>query len=209
MVKISIALAASLLALLGGCANERLSADVVRFHSRFAVQQGQSIVVNPVDPALNGSLEFASYAAVLGARLQALGYKVSVPGPNGPTDLVADLAYGQAIRDTAIEGGRSPVSVGVGVGGGSGSFGLGGSLNFPIGSRQNQNRGMRDTQVSVRIKQSGDYKVVWEGRANATSLNVDANSLPSLMPAMIDAVLSNFPGESGKTSHYTPPAPKK
>jgi hypothetical protein len=192
--------------LLGGCAAEQLRANVVRFHSGFAVQSGQSISVRPVDAALANSLEFSTYAAVLTDRLAQLGYK---PAASGPTDLVAELAFGQITRDTSIEGGRSPVTVGVGVGGGSGNFGLGGSLNFPIGSKSNQNRGMRDTQVSVRIKRSGEDKPVWEGRATSESLNVETNNLPKLMPAMIDAVLSNFPGESGKTSRYAPPKTKK
>jgi hypothetical protein len=192
--------------LLGGCATEQLRADVVRFHSGFAVQSGQSIAVRPVDAALANSLEFSSYAAVLAGRLTQLGYK---PAASGPTDLVAELAFGQVTRDTSIESGRSPVTVGVGVGGGSGSFGLGGSLNFPIGGKSNQNRGMRDTQVSVRIKRSGEDKPLWEGRATSESLNVETNSLSILMPAMIDAVLTNFPGESGKTIRYTPPKTKK
>jgi Domain of unknown function (DUF4136) len=202
------ALLASLfsLNLLGGCASEQLRADVVRFHSSFAVQQGQTVAVRPIDTALANSLEFSNYATVLADRLVRLGYKSAT---TGTTDLVADLAYGQVTRDTSIEAGRSPVSVGVGVGGGSGSFGLGGSLNFPIGSRQNQNRGVRDTQVSVRIKRSGDDKVIWEGRSTSESLNVETNSLTALMPTMIDAVLSNFPGESGKTVRYTPPKLKK
>jgi hypothetical protein len=193
--------------LLGGCASEQLRADVVRFHSGFAVQSGQSIAVRPVDAALTNSLEFSSYAAVLTDRLARLGYK---PVASGPTDLVAELAYGQVTRDTSIEGaGRSPVTVGVGVGGGSGSFGLGGGLSFPIGRKSDQNRGMRDTQVSVRIKRSGEDKLLWEGRATSESLNVEANSLTALMPSMIEAILSNFPGESGKTIRYTPPKPKK
>jgi hypothetical protein len=205
----AIALLGGLLALnlLGGCATEQLRADVVRFHSGFAVQSGQSIAVRPVDAALANSLEFSTYAALVADRLARLGYK---PVASGAADLVAELAYGQVTRDTSIEGaGRSPVTVGVGVGGGSGSFGLGGSLNFPIGGKSNQNRGIRDTQVSVRIKRSTEDKVVWEGRATSESLNVEANSLTSMMPSMIEAVLSNFPGESGKTIRYTPPKAKK
>jgi hypothetical protein len=193
---------AACLAALGGCASERMTADVVRFHSGFAVQQGQSISIAPVDPGLANSLEFSTYAALLAERLARRGYK---PATTGPADLVAELAFGQVTRDTSIEAGRSPVTVGVGVGGGSGSFGLGGGINFPIGKSSSQNRGMRDTQVSVRIKRSGENKPVWEGRATSESLNVESNSLTNLMPAMIDAVLSNFPGESGKTSRYTPP----
>jgi Domain of unknown function (DUF4136) len=194
------------LALLGGCASERMKADVVRFHSGFAVQQGQSMAIAPVDSALAGGLEFSTYASLLAERLARLGYK-SVA--NGPADLVVELAYGQVTRDTSIEGGRSPVTVGVGVGGGSGSFGLGGGINFPIGKGSNQNRGMRDTQVRVRIKRSGEDKPLWEGRATSESLNVESNSLTGLMPAMLDAVLSNFPGESGKTIRYTPPKAAK
>ncbi len=195
-----------LLTLLTGCASEAMRADVVRFHSGFTVQNGQSLSVRPVDSALKDSLEFSTYASVLAQRLGRLGYK---PVTSGASDLVAELAYGQVTRDTSIEGGRSPVTVGVGVGGGSGSFGLGGSLNFPIGRGTDKNRGMRDTQVSVRIKRSGEDKVLWEGRATSESLNVEANSLTSLMPAMIDAVLSNFPGVSGKTLRYTPPKASK
>jgi hypothetical protein len=189
---------------LAGCATERFGADVVRFHNGFAVQQGQSIAVQPVDAALANSLEFGSYASLLGARLSQLGFK---PVQSGPADLVAELAYGQQLRDTSIEGRRSPVSVGVGVGGGSGTFGLGGSVNFPIGQSR-ENRGMRDTMVSVRLKRSGADKILWEGRATAESLNVETNTLTQLMPAMLDAVISNFPGDSGKTTRYTPPKSK-
>jgi hypothetical protein len=199
-------LAASLSAfvLLDGCATERFGADVVRFHSGFAVQQGQSIVVRPVDAALANSLEFDSYAGLLAQRLNALGYR---PMAGGASDLVAELAYGQQVRDTSIEGRRSPVSVGVGVGGGSGTFGLGGSVNFPIGGAR-ENRGMRDTVVSVRIKRSGEDRLLWEGRATAESLNVEANTLTGVMPAMLDALFSKFPGETGKTVRYTPPKAK-
>ncbi len=203
----SILIRSSLLVLLAlsGCATERLRPDVVRFHNGFAVQQGQSISIQPVDPALKGSLEFATYANLLSDRLIRLGFKPVT----GPADLVAEMAYGQATRDTLADGGRSPVNVGVGVGGGSGNFGLGGSINFPIGRSQSQNRGMRDTQLSLRIKRVGEERPLWEGRATAEGLNVEANNLTNVMPVMIDAVLNNFPGENGKTSRYTPPSAKK
>ncbi len=202
MIKLSIHLAAAAALLsLAGCATDRFGADVVRFHSGFAAQQGQSIVVQPVDAGLANSLEFGTYASQLAARLSSLGYK---PVQSGPADMVAELAYGQQVRDTSIEGRRSPVSVGVGVGGGSGTFGLGGSVNFPIGQSR-ENRGMRDTMVSVRLKRSGEDKILWEGRATSESLNVDASALPNLMPSMLEALMSNFPGDSGKTVRYTPP----
>jgi hypothetical protein len=205
MMKFSFSLAAAAVLLsLAGCASERFGADVVRFHSGFAVQQGQSIAIQPVDAALANSLEFASYASQLGQRLASLGYK---PVASGPADLVAELGYGQQVSDTSIEGRRSPVSVGVGVGGGSGTFGLGGSVNFPIG-RSTQNRGMRDTMVRVQLKRSGEDKILWEGRATSEALNVETSSLSNVMPAMLEALLSNFPGDSGKTVRYTPPKAK-
>ncbi len=194
------------LTLLAGCATEAMRADVVRFHNGFTVQTGQSISVRPVDPALKDSLEFASYANVLAEKLKQLGY---TPAAGGASDLVAELAYGQVTRDTSIEAGRAPVTVGVGVGGGSGSFGLGGSLNFPIGRSADKNRGMRDTQVSVRLRRSDKTKILWEGRATSESLNVESNSLSYVMPTMIDAVMSGFPGDSGKTLRYVPPRASK
>ena len=189
---------------LSACATNRFSADVVRFHSGFQTPAGSTVAIRPVDPGLAGSLEFAGYANQLGERLGRLGFK---PAPGGPSDFVAELAYSQQTRDSSVDsGGRSPVNIGIGVGGGSGNFGLGGSVNFPLGNRQQQARGVRDTLVTLRLKR-GDA-TVWEGRATAESASLESNSLPLLMPDLIDALLSNFPGESGKTVRYSPPAKK-
>ncbi|MEX1148016.1 MAG: hypothetical protein WEB93_06535, partial [Sphingomonadales bacterium] len=125
----AIVLAVVAALLLSGCASQ-FSADVTRFHDLPAIS-GQTVQVVGKDPALEGGLEFASYADLVGTELESLGYRPPVAGQT--PDLIAAISY-------SVESGRQPLrregggtSVGVGVGGGSRSgVGVGISTGFNL-----------------------------------------------------------------------------
>ncbi len=170
----------------------RGSATVVRFHSE-AIAPGSRIALKSADPALAQSLEFASYANQMGAAFERLGFLPS--SSEAPAALTAEIAYSQ--RAVQLPPRRSPFSIGIGVGGGSGNVGVGGSANIPIGDAKT---GLvaQETTLSVQIKRA-DGQNIWEGRAATEALTGPDGTLSVVMPKLIDVLLRDFPGVSGKT----------
>ena len=163
--------------------------EVTRFHA-ISPPQGESIEVRSANPSLQNSLEFSRYADLLGNSLSRAGYQP----PQGQSSLyIAELGYEeQAITEIYDDSPQS--SVGVGVGGGSRSgtnVGVGLSLGF--GSSENSAKKLHI--VTLDIYRRHDAIRVYEGRVTHES----KAALPEAMPSMIEALFTNFPGESGKT----------
>lgn len=192
-------LAAALLASsLGACASNRFEADVVRFH-RNEVAEAATVSLRPADPNLAETLEFQQYADILGQRLARHGFH---PASGGTPDLIGEVSYTTTAR-AALRDNRSPVSVGVGVGGVGSNVGVSVGTAFGLGGNKS-NGGTRIHTLSLRLMKPGG-PTIWEGRAEA---EVGANSrgdLPAVFPRLADALLSDFPGPSGKTTRYVEP----
>jgi Domain of unknown function (DUF4136) len=188
---------AMLAATVSGCATAPEPASAVRFHSGFAVQ-AQSIALVPADPALARSLEFASYANALGAKLEALGFK---PAAGTTADLIGQISYSETRRAGPPK--RSPVSIGVGVGGVGSNVGV--SVGSQIGLGGSSESDVSSYELALRLNPAGSTQSVWEGRA---SVNLSGKGgLATAMPQLINALLSGFPGQSGMTVQV--PAAKK
>lgn len=196
---VRIIAAALLASSLGACASSRFEADVVRFH-RNDVAEASTVSLRPADSGLAQTLEFQQYAEILGQRLAARGFR---PASGGAADLIGEVSYTTTTR-SALRDNRSPVSVGVGVGGVGSNVGVSLGTAFGIGGNKS-NGGTRVHTLALRLMKPGG-ETVWEGRAVAEASMDQGGSLPSLFPKLADALLSDFPGPSGKTTQYVEPS---
>lgn len=197
-----------LLTLLAACAST-FPAQVARFQ-QLPAPTGQTFVIQSKDPAKAGSLEFATYANLVRERLVAQGYQPAA-GPQAAT-LVVGLDYG-------VSNGREKIATRPGFGP---RFGLGYGHGFyrypyyyPVGRYGYPYRwGFYDpfwgagfdypevysytvykSFVDMEIKRAGTNENVFEGRAEA---NTSSDDLTKLVPNLVTAMFTNFPGRSGE-----------
>ena len=181
---------------LAGCATPPAT-QVTRFHLPQAIARGQ-IAVEPLLPIDRDSLEFRSYASIVGAELARIGF-TEAPGL-AASEQVAVVSVERASREGPA---RSPgVSIGLGLGGGSfgrgGGVGGGGGVSFPVG-RQRSNL-VDATRLVVQIKRRSDSTVVWEGRAETQARsNAPGSDAATTVRRLAAALFADFPGESGRT----------
>ena len=200
----------ALLALLAACASS-FPAQVARFQ-QLPAPTGQSFVIQSKDPAKNGSLEFASYANLVRERLIAQGYQPAA-SPQAAT-LVVNLDYG-------VSNGREKVATRPGFGSrfGYGYFGSPFGYGYPYfagrryrspffyGSFYDPFWGsafdypevysytVYNSFVDMKIARAGSNESVFEGRAEA---NTRSDDLTRLVPNLVTAMFTNFPGRSGE-----------
>lgn len=207
-------LAAPALALvaLAGC-TQNFNANVARFQ-QLPAPQGQSFAVVADDPRLAGGLEFAQYASVVSSRMAQLGY---VPAADPATaNLIVRMRYD-------VDNGREKVrSTGGGWGGGWGGWGRGGYAGFygprrfgygfydPFlfgpGFNDVSSYTVYTSQLELKIEEAGSGKRLFEGTASAQSLS---NRLTYLVPNLVEAMFTDFPGRSGENVKITvAPEPK-
>jgi hypothetical protein len=202
-----------------GCA-QNFNAQVNRFQAMPAAQ-GQSFYIKAADPKLAGGLEFSTYASQVSQRLQGLGYQAAT-APEGAS-LVVSLSYGvdagkEKIRSTpdSFSGscwgsydpwcnryGYYPVSWR----GGHYGYGFYDPFLFGSGYRDNiESYTVYTSDLTMNIAKQGSGERVFEGSAKAMSLN---NNLTYLVPNLIQAMFTGFPGNSGETVKITVPPPAK
>jgi len=204
---------------LGGCATG-FPAQVSRFQ-QMPAPTGQSFVIRAADPADRGGIEFGQYADLVRRHLLALGYSEA---PSAATaSLMVTLDYG-------VDHGRQRVetrpSLGLGAWGGYGGWG---GFRRPFYPRFGYARyrspfywgwddpfwfGRTELDVStvytsfldMDIKRTADGKSVFEGTARARS---ETDRLQVLVPNLVEAMFTGFPGNSGETVKITVPPPPK
>jgi len=207
---------------LTGCA-EPFNARVSRFQTMPA-PQGQSYAIRAEAPALSNSLEFAHYADLVSNKLRAQGYQPAA-SPETAT-LVVSLDYGvdKGKVMTRVEpfagyggwGGYGPWGgYGLGYGGrgyrhhgfyrGGFAFGYDPYL-FGPGYGELESYTVFTSGLELKIDRKADGQRVFEGHAKAVSSN---DALTTLVPNLIDAMFTNFPGNSGETVKITVAPPKK
>lgn len=207
---LALLLAASVLS---GCAT--LRSDITEFHSLPPQAESLSYTVLPARKELNGSLEFETYAEQVRRGMRAKGFRVVEPG--APADLIAFLDYG-------IDRGRQEVSTYSipqwGVKGYSGArttgtvstYGNTSYLNAtttatPIYGVTGYTQGVSSSRVFTRNvyldvvdlrgwEPNQPLKNVYQGRLRSEG---SCGNIAAVMPALIDALLKDFPGQSGKT----------
>ena len=209
---------------LSACATP-FQANVSRFQAMPAAQ-GQTYAIRSDNPRLEGGLEFQNYANLVAQRLSGFGYTRAVDEKSA--NLVVSLDYGV---DRGREKVRSVPGSGFGYGGfGYGGFGHYGGFGYGGFGRPYYGFGRRafmygfydpflfddynqvesytvySSQLDMKIARRGSGERVFEGTAKAMSMDDD---LTTLVPNLIEAMFTGFPGNSGETVKITVAPPGK
>ena len=223
-------LAAPALLALGGCA-AGLPTEVSRF-SAMPAPQGQSFVIEPTDPADRGGLEFAQYAGLVRQHLSALGYS-EAPSREAAT-FVVQLDYGVDDGEERVVERLDPFGPPLGYGYGYGyryrpyysRFGYFGRRRSPFfygwddpfwydpygpgfggrGYGRLESYTVYESHLDMDIRRTADGQSLFEGRAEARSRT---DNLTDLVPNLIEAMFTGFPGRSGETVRITVPPQRR
>jgi hypothetical protein len=220
---LALAAPAALLAL-SACATG-FPAQVQRFQAMPA-PQGQSFVIQSVDANRTGSLEFAQYADLVRRHLIGLGYSeapsardasmivtldygvddgrervVARPDPFGPFGYGA-YGFGGRYRPYYSRFGyfghrRSPFYWGWHDPFLSSPFGYGGGYG---GGYDIDSYTVYTSFLDMDIRRTADGQSLFEGLAQARSRSDD---LPELVPNLVEAMFTGFPGNSGERVRIT------
>jgi hypothetical protein len=199
-----LALPLALAAGLAACTSPSFKADVSRFAVPLPAPQGQTFAVIPEDPKLAGGLEFATYANAVAAELTQLGYtRASSPEA---ADMLVRFDYrvdnGREKVRTDLNGvgyAGNPWGPWGGWGGGFGRWGYG--FNDPFfGGPNVRSYTVYTSAIDLKIDRAADGQRLFEGKAEAVSRS---NRLPALVPNLVDAIFTDFPGSSGETVRIT------
>jgi Domain of unknown function (DUF4136) len=198
-----LGLAAGIALGLSACAPS-FKADVSRFQAQLPAPQGQTFAVVADDPALAGGLEFAVYADLVAAKMADLGY-VPVASPEA-ANLLVRFDYG-------VDNGRERVrTTGAGTAFGRyshfgrfGGFGL--RRNFAFGfydpflaGPEVRSFTVYTSDIDLKIDNTSTGKRLFEGQAEAVSRS---NRLQTLVPNLVEAIFTDFPGNSGEVLRIT------
>jgi hypothetical protein len=218
---LALAAAPALLAL-GGCATG-VPAQVTRFQ-QMPAPQGQTFAIQAADPADRGGLEFAQYADLVRRHLTAQGY--SEASSPGAASLLVSLEYG-------VDEGKQEIVRRPGFARGFGAYGPYGPYGYspygygyrPYWSRFGYAGRYRSpfyygwddpfwgspygeldaytvytSFLDLDIKRAADGQSVFEGTARARSRT---DNLQVLVPNLVEAMFTRFPGNSGETVKIT------
>ena len=208
---------------LSACAATPFKAEVNRFQLMPA-PQGQSYFVKADDPRLVGSLEFSQYADLVGKKLSALGYQPAADADQAT--LLVNFDYGvdtgrEKIRSVPGSGFGYDPFFGPGYGGlhyASGFpyyggyrrgfiYGFNDPFLFGSGYDQVESYTVYTSSISMVINRKADGQRVFEGSAKALSRD---DNLTYLVPNLVEAIFTGFPGNSGETVKISiAPPPKK
>ncbi|WP_295528339.1 DUF4136 domain-containing protein [Novosphingobium sp. Chol11] len=216
---------------LSACATN-FRANVSRFQAELPAPAGQTFAIVAQDPRDQGGLEFSQYASLIAARMQRLGYN---PGTPDSADLIVKFYYGvdqgrDRLQTTGFAGGGWGGPWGAGLGPWGGGFGRwGGGFGGPWGGGFGPwgggfgpwgggfggwGGGFNDVNVvtiftsgiDLKIDRRADGKRLFEGKAEAAS---SSNRLPYLVPNLVEAMFTGFPGNNGETVRISVAPEKK
>lgn len=221
--QLSIAALAGAALALSACATP-FKADVSRFQTQLPAPQGQSFTVAAGDPALDGGIEFGHYASLIAAELTRYGYRPAAEGEQA--DMLVRVDY-------SIDNGRervrsSPAMMDPWYGGFYGPryyrpivvrgpngrryvYGyrdpfMWGGFGPGWGGRDIESYTVFTSQLSVQISRVSDGFRLFEGRAEAQSGD---NNLTQIVPNLVEALFTDFPGNSGEKLRITVAPPEK
>ena len=211
------------LLILSGCAASPFRAEVSRFQ-QLPPAQGQSFAIAAEDPTNRGGIEFGQYASLVSAEMAKLGYVPAASGKNA--DLTVLLDYGVDKGKERVV--RDPFYDPYWGYGGFGYSGLGYGYGPRYGYRSRFMYGFYDPflfggpgfgrgygvdsytvytgGIDLKIKRNSDGQSLFEGKAEAKSRS---NKLPYLVPNLVEAMFTGFPGNNGETVRISvAPEPK-
>jgi len=194
---------------LSACA-ETLNTQVTRYQAMPA-PQGQTFVVVPAGGmATNGGLEFQRYAAVVAQQVAARGYTPAASLQSA--NMIVQLGYrvdpGQ-MRYVSDPFGYDPF-----YGPSSrffyprfGRFGFGSPFSYGWGDPFWYGGGVDSyveyhSEADLHIRAAGTNQPLFDGRAQARS---QTNRLDVLVPDLVQALFTGFPGQSGEVVKITVP----
>jgi len=208
---------------LAGCATP-FKADVARFQTQLPAPQGQSFVVEASNPALEGGIEFGQYANLVAGELTRYGYRPAAPGENA--DMVVHMDYGidkGRERVVSTPGFRDPWYGGwygpgfytpVVVRGRHGRRYIAGYYDPFMWGGYGPGWGYDDvssytvytSDLNLTIDRKSTGERLFEGRAQAQSRD---NDLTAIVPNLVQAMFTGFPGNSGERVRITVAPPEK
>ena len=214
MIRLFKAAAPAILLSITGCAAP-FQAQVSRFQ-QMPAPQGLTFAVVAENPRLDGSLEFSQYANSVAQRLSGYGYVRST----NPADanLVVKLDYmvdngRDKLRTVPGFGPRFGYSYGWGPyrpywGFGRRAFVYGFDDPFLYGSSfdEVESYTVYQSELAMKIERRGTRERLFEGSAKAMSSD---NDLTTLVPNLIEAMFTGFPGNSGQTVRITVAPPER
>lgn len=186
------------------------TADVSRFQ-RLPAPSGESFAIEAKDPARAGSLEFAQYASYVESQLARQGYQRAASAD--AATLVVKLDYG-------VNDGREKVETRYSGFGNYGWYGGWYGWSWPYSSRywrrspyywgsfydpwwgpgfggpEVYSYTVYRSYLDMDIVRKTNNEPVFEGRAEATTRTSD---LTQLVPKLVEAMFTGFPGNSGQT----------
>jgi len=201
------------LAGLAACASP-FRADVSRFESQLPVPSGQTFTVVADDPGMAGGIEFRNYAQLVADNLASLGYRPV----NNPSDaqLLVRFDYGvdngrERVRSTGI-GYRDPFYSSwyayqpvayrgrdgrprIAYVRGYSPWGWGWNDSF-FGREEVYSYTVYTSGIEMKIDDARSGQRLFEGQAQAASTS---NRLQYLVPNLVEAMFTGFPGNSGET----------
>ena len=196
-----------ILASLAACATP-FSADVSRFQTQLPAPAGESFAVVADDPALAGGLEFSMYADQVEAQMQRLGY-AQAASPESASLLVRfDYGVDNGRERIQTTGFRDPFySSWYGY---SPYYRSSRSYRSPFyGSRwgygfydpwfagpEVTSTTVYTSGIDLKIDRAATGERLFEGKAEAMSTS---NRLQYLVPNLVEAMFTDFPGSSGET----------
>ncbi|WP_324261594.1 DUF4136 domain-containing protein [Altererythrobacter sp. H2] len=208
-----------LLAGLAACATP-FKADVSRFQTQLPAPQGQSFAVVADDPALAGGLEFSRYADLVEAQMARLGYAQAASPEQA--SLLVRFDYGvdngrERVRSTGFADpfwgswhSYRPVYYRTRSGyirriHPSSAWGYG--FHDPwFGGGEVESYTVFTSGIDLKIDNVASGQRLFEGKAEAVSTS---NRLPHLVPNLVEAMFTDFPGNSGETVRITIAPDKK
>ena len=178
-------------------------ADVSRFQAQLPAPQGQSFAVVADDPALAGGIEFGLYADMVAARMTQLGYVEAAPET---ANLLVRFDYG-------VDNGRERVRGTNGYGadpfarrwGAFGGFSYRRAYAFGfydpwLAGPEVRSYTVYTSDLDLKIDNTASGERLFEGSAQAVSRT---NRLQRLVPNLVEAIFTDFPGNSGETLRIT------
>ena len=199
---------------LSACASS-ITSTVSRYQAMPAAQGQTFFVVPGGGMATNGGLEFQRYAGIVAQQLQARGY---APAANAQSaTMLVQLGYGidqGQVRYVEDPFYRSRFG-----------YGYGSPFFYPrFGYRSRFSYGWDDpfwyggygggvdsyveyhSQIDLHIRARGSNAPLFDGRAQARS---QTDRLDVVIPSLVEAMFTNFPGQNGETVKITIPTKPK
>ena len=162
--------------------------NVTSFHD-VPLTAGKTIAIIPMDEEMHGSIEFANYAALVGAELESRGYNQA--GDKEP-ELIVGMSY-------TVNDGREKIS----------QTGIGFNYWNHVGAygnwatyephRAGLNRLSLNTVYKIEVKfeiRTPTGETLYETRADTETRD---GRLTVIVPQLVEAIFSDFPGANGET----------